>query len=240
MIAIFDLDETLIHGDCTTLWGEWLCKEGLVTDIPAFIETNERLMDAYRAQTLNQQDCIDLYLAPVKHLTTIEIDALVRRFIIEEIQPIVFQEGLTKIQNYQNKGKEVIIISASPLFLVTPIAELCFNLKTAFGIDVKVENDRYTGEIVGVIPYQDGKITTSEKYLTEKLRASGIEVNAQVLHEALSECSFYSDSINDLPLLSKVRYPYTVNPDITLYNVASAKEWPIFRFARIGNFSQAS
>lgn len=233
MIAIFDLDETLIHGDCSTLWTEWLCKVGYVEDIPALNDTNDALMAAYRAQTLQQQDCVDLILSPIKHLTIGEIDTLVRRFIIEEIQPIVYQEGLSKIENYRKNGTETIIISASPLFLVAPIAEICFNLPQAFGIDLHVINDCFTGEIKGVIPYQDGKITVSETYIKSHLETKGFASHPQAVTEFLANCAFYSDSINDLPLLSKVRYPFTVNPDTALYQIASVKEWPIFRFARI-------
>lgn len=240
MIAIFDLDETLIHGDCSTLWIEWLCDKGYVDDIPALTAANEALMNAYRAQTLQQQDCINLMLAPVKHLTTVEIDGLVRRFIVDEIQPIVYQEGLTKIENYRKNGTDTIIISASPLFLVSPIAEICFDLPNAFGIDLHIEDGFFTGEIKGVIPYQDGKITVSKTYIQSQLEAKGLASHTQAIAEFLANCAFYSDSINDLPLLSKVRYPFTVNPDTSLYQIASTKEWPIFRFARISGKAQVA
>lgn len=233
MIAIFDLDETLIHGDCATLWIQWLCDEGFVSDIPAYLAANEVLTIAYRAQTLNQQDCIDILLAPVKHLPITEIDLLVYRFIEEMIQPIVYQEGLKKIENYRQNGTETIIISASPFFLVEPIAKRCFNLETAFGINIATQNGYFLGNITGTIPYQEGKVKVSEDYLRTKLLMEGKEAHQLNIAEALAKAAFYSDSINDLPLLSKVRYPFTVNPDCSLYKIASEKEWPIFRFARV-------
>lgn len=240
MIAIFDLDETLIHGDCSTLWTQWLCKEGYVQDIEALDAANEALMIAYRAQTLQQQDCIDVILAPIKHLKTDAIDRLVRQFILEEIKPIVYQEGLMKLENYRKNSTETIIISASPSFLVKPIAEICFNLDHAFGIELHIINDFFTGEIKGVIPYQAGKITVSESFIADRLSAQGIEPHHNTIAEYLAGCAFYSDSINDLPLLSKVRYPFTVNPDTDLYQIASHKEWPIFRFARTQGTAQVA
>ncbi len=233
MIAIFDLDETLIHGDCTSLWGEWLCEQGYVADIPAYMAQSNALTKAYEAQTLDQQECVDLIFAPIKHLPTLEVDLLTRHFVTERIMPIVYREGLTKLDRYQAKGIETIIISASPNLLVKPIAELCFNVQAAFGIDVEINNGFYTGKIMGTIPYQAGKITVCEQYIAHKLQKMGAESHRAAIDAVLDNSYFYSDSINDLPLLSKVRYPNTVNPDSSLYHVASTKEWPIFRFAKV-------
>ena len=233
MIAIFDLDKTLIHGDCTSLWGEWLCERGYVTDIPEFMAQSIALTKAYEAQTLDQQECVDLILAPIKHLPIPEIDLLTRHFVTEKIMPIVYREGLTKLDRYQAKGIETIIISASPNLLVKPIAELCFNVQAAFGIDVEIYDGFYTGKIMGTIPYQSGKITICEQYIAQKLQKMGAENHRAAIDAVLDSAYFYSDSINDLPLLSKVRYPNTVNPDSSLYNIATTKEWPIYRFAKV-------
>ena len=233
MIAIFDLDETLIHGDCTALWGEWLCEQGYVTDIPAFMQQSYALTKAYEAQMLDQQECIDLIFAPIKHLQATEVDQLTRHFVTEKIMPIVFREGLKKIEHYRQKEIETIIISASPNLLVKPIAELCFNVSAAFGIEVETVNGFYTGKILGTIPYQAGKITVYEQYVTQKLQKMGAESHRAAIGAILASTYFYSDSINDLPLLSKVRYPNTVNPDHSLYNIATSKEWPIYRFAKV-------
>src|SRR5699024_10357089 len=81
MIAIFDLDETLIHGDCVTLWCQWLCEQGLVQDIDAFLQEEIRLMDAYKAKTLDQQDCMNHVFAPIVHLQINEVQALVAQFV---------------------------------------------------------------------------------------------------------------------------------------------------------------
>ncbi|UNM97487.1 HAD-IB family hydrolase [Ignatzschineria rhizosphaerae] len=233
MIAIFDLDETLIHGDCTALWGQWLCEQGYVTDIPTFIHQSNALTKAYEAQILDQQACIDLMFSPIKHLQADEIALLTKQFVSEKIMPIVYREGLKKIEHYKQKGIETIIISASPNLLVKPIAELCFNVSAAFGIEVEIINGFYTGKILGTIPYQAGKITVYEQYITQKLQKMGAESHRAAIDAILATTYFYSDSINDLPLLSKVRYPNTVNPDHSLYHIATTKEWPIYRFAKV-------
>ncbi len=233
MIAIFDLDETLIHGDSTALWSEWLCERGYVNDVASFLSQSNALTEAYEAQTLDQQACVDLVFSPIKHLPKDEIDLLTRHFVTEKIMPIVYREGLTKLERYKTKGIETIIISASPNLLVQPIAELCFNVEAAFGIEVEEMNGFYTGKILGIIPYQTGKVAVCEQYIVQKLKKMGAESHRAAIDAILDRSYFYSDSINDLPLLSKVRYPNTVNPDSSLYRIASNKEWPIYRFAKV-------
>lgn len=233
MLAIFDLDKTLIHGDCTSLWGEWLCERGYVHDIPKFKAQSHALTKAYENQTLDQQECIDLLLSPVKHLSKEEINHLTRHFVTEKIIPIVYQEGLNQLQRDHLKGIETIIISASPNILVQPIAERCFNVTAAFGIEIEEQNGFYTGKILGTIPYQSGKVTICEQYIAHKLQKMGAENHRAAIDAVLATSHFYSDSINDLPLLSKVRYPNIINPDHSLYHIASQKEWPIYRFITI-------
>lgn len=76
--------------------------------------------------------------------------------------------------------------------------------------------DRYTGEVMGVPCYQAGKIEHLQRWL------------AQNPHD-LSGSYFYSDSINDLPLLQRVDNPVVVDPDPSLQAHAETRGWPILR-----------
>lgn len=224
MIAIFDLDETLIHGDCVTLWCQWLCEQGLVQDVDAFLQEEIRLMDAYKAKTLDQQDCMNHVFAPIVHLQINEVQALVAQFVRAKILPIVYQAGLRLIQEHYDNSDDVIIISASPRIFVEEIARTCFNVDKFFGIEVAVENGYHTGEIQGLIPYQAGKVSVLKDYLDQHNIA---------IETALQHSYFYSDSSNDLPLLEIVAYPNVVNPDASLRVVAEDKDWPILEFTKL-------
>lgn len=224
MIAIFDLDETLIHGDCVTLWCQWLCEQGLVQDVDAFLQEEIRLMDAYKAKTLDQQDCMNHVFAPIVHLQTNEVQTLVAQFVRAKILPIVYQAGLRLIQEHYDNSDDVIIISASPRIFVEEIARTCFNVDKFFGIEVAEENGYYTGEIQGLIPYQAGKVSVFKDYLDQHNIA---------IETALQHSYFYSDSSNDLPLLEIVAYPNVVNPDASLRAVAEDKDWPILEFTKL-------
>lgn len=224
MIAIFDLDETLIHGDCVTLWCQWLCEQGLVQDVDAFLQEEIRLMDAYKAKTLDQQDCMNHVFAPIVHLQINEVQALVAQFVRAKILPIVYQAGLRLIQEHYDNSDDVIIISASPRIFVEEIARTCFNVDKFFGIEVAEENGYHTGEIQGLIPYQAGKVSVFKDYLDQHNIA---------IETALQHSYFYSDSSNDLPLLEIVAYPNVVNPDASLRAVAEDKDWPILEFTKL-------
>lgn len=224
MIAIFDLDETLIHGDCVTLWCQWICEQGLVQDVDAFLQEEIRLMDAYKAKTLDQQDCMNHVFAPIVHLQINEVQALVAQFVRAKILPIVYQAGLRLIQEHYDNSDDVIIISASPRIFVEEIARTCFNVDKFFGIEVAEENGYHTGEIQGLIPYQAGKVSVFKDYLDQHNIA---------IETALQHSYFYSDSSNDLPLLEIVAYPNVVNPDASLRAVAEDKDWPILEFTKL-------
>lgn len=224
MIAIFDLDETLIHGDCVTLWCQWLCEQGLAQDVDAFLQEEIRLMDAYKAKTLDQQDCMNHVFAPIVHLQINEVQALVAQFVRAKILPIVYQAGLRLIQEHYDNSDDVIIISASPRIFVEEISRTCFNVDKFFGIEVAEENGYHTGEIQGLIPYQAGKVSVFKDYLDQHNIA---------IETALQHSYFYSDSSNDLPLLEIVAYPNVVNPDASLRAVAEDKDWPILEFTKL-------
>jgi len=224
MIAIFDLDETLIHGDCVTLWCQWLCEQGLVQDVDAFLQEEARLMDAYKAKTLDQQDCMTHIFKPIAHLNINNAQALIAQFVKAKIKPIVYQAGVRLIQEHYDNSDDVIIISASPRVFVEEIARSCFNVDKYFGIEVSEHDNCYTGEIIGLIPYQAGKVDVYKAHLTQN------NIDAEI---ALQHSYFYSDSSNDLPLLRVVAYPNVVNPDDALRTVAEAQNWPILEFTKL-------
>lgn len=224
MIAIFDLDETLIKGDCVTLWSQWLCEQGFVQDIDAFLQEEIALMDAYKAKTLDQQDCMHHVFSPIAHLSTQDVNALIVQFVQDKITPIVYQAGKNLVQAHYDNGDDVLIISASPKILVQEIAKTCFHVLQAFGIEIMIKNNCYTGNIQGIVPYQAGKVDVFQAYLSEH----NINIMA-----ALQYSYFYSDSSNDLPLLEIVAYPNVVNPDEGLQKIAIANDWPILQFTTL-------
>jgi HAD superfamily phosphoserine phosphatase-like hydrolase len=111
----------------------------------------------------------------------------------------------------------VVIVTATNEFVTRPIAR-------AFGVDeliaIELETDERgepTGEIRGVPSFREGKVARVEQWLA----ARGLDWS-HVQHS-----TFYSDSMNDLPLLEKVHEPVATQPDARLRALALERGWRI-------------
>lgn len=214
-VAIFDLDETLIAGDCSTLWCEQMGRLGWV-DSAWFLQRNDELMAAYKAGDLSMQDYMAFSLEPMAGRTPEEIEHLVEPWVEDFIEPIIFSDACKAIAEHRAQGDRILVISASGVHLVKAIAER-LGIDEVLAIDLDVQHGVYSGATQGVLTYQQGKVTR----LLEWLDAEG---------ENLEGASFYSDSHNDLPLLQTVDYPHVVNPDPVLLEHAQQAGWPVHQW----------
>ena len=215
-LAIFDLDETLIHGDCATLWSEQMVRLGWV-DGESFLRRDRELMEAYGKGHLAMEDYMAFSLEPLIGRTPEEVDHLVEPWVEDFIEPIIFSEATRTIAEHRKAGDRILVISASGVHLVGPIASR-LGIDEYLGIELEVEKGFYTGKTVGTLTYREGKITRLLEWLDQQ-------------EENLEGASFYSDSRNDLPLLLKVDHPYVVNPDPVLREHAEKNGWPILAWA---------
>ena len=211
-LAIFDLDETLIHGDCSSLWSEQMVRLGWV-DGESFMQRDKELMDAYGRGHLAMEDYMAFSLEPLIGRTPAEIDHLVGPWVEDFIEPIIFSDATKTIAAHRQAGDRILVISASGTHLVKPIAER-LGIDEVLAIELDVAHGVYSGKTVGTLTYREGKITRLLEWLDAE-------------EENLEGASFYSDSRNDLPLLLKVDFPHVVNPDPVLLEQAEKSAWPI-------------
>ncbi|MGE8069283.1 HAD family hydrolase [Pseudomonas sp. NPDC089569] len=211
-LAIFDLDETLIHGDCASLWSEQMARLGWV-DGESFLRRDKELMDAYGRGHLAMEDYMTFSLEPMIGRTPQEVEHLVGPWVEDFIEPIIFSDATKAIAAHRKAGDRILVISASGTHLVAPIAER-LGIDEILGINLEVAHGVYTGKTVGTLTYREGKITRLLEWLDAE-------------EENLEGASFYSDSRNDLPLLLKVDFPHAVNPDPALREQAEKAGWPI-------------
>ncbi|MFJ5295341.1 HAD family hydrolase [Pseudomonas sp. NPDC088368] len=214
-LAIFDLDETLIHGDCASLWSEQMGRLGWV-DPESFMKKDHELMEAYSKGDLAMEDYMAFSLEPMIGRTPEEVDFLVGPWVEDYIEPIIFSDATRTIAEHRANGDRILIISASGVHLVQAIAER-IGVDEVLAIDLEVAHGVYSGNTRGVLTYREGKITRLMEWLDQE-------------GENLEGASFYSDSRNDLPLLQKVDFPHVVNPDAVLKEAAEKAGWPIHRW----------
>lgn len=214
-LVIFDLDDTLIHGDCATLWSEQMGRLGWV-DPDSFMRKNNELMAAYSRGELAMEEFMDFSLEPMIGRTPEEVAHLVEPWVEDIIEPLIYSDATKTIARHRQNRDRILVISASGTHLVTPIAAR-IGIDEVLGIELDVAHGVYSGKTVGVLTYREGKVAR----LTQWLEQEG---------ESLEGAYFYSDSRNDLPLLSKVDFPQVVNPDPVLQAHAEQAGWPIHQW----------
>ena len=211
-LAIFDLDETLIDGDCASLWAQHMVDLQWV-DGDSFLAREQELMRLYGRGELAMEDYMAFTLSPLVGRTPEEVAYVVEPFVEDVIEPLIFSDAMRCIAEHRAAGDRILVISASAVFLVEAIAER-LGIGEVLAIDLEQQHGCYSGKTCGVLTYREGKVTRLQHWLGEQA-------------ESLEGAFFYSDSRNDLPLLSQVSNPRAVNPDVALQAHAQENGWPI-------------
>ncbi len=211
-LAIFDLDNTLLGGDSDYLWGRHLISLGVV-DGDYYEQTNQKFFDDYRAGRLDIDAFLRFSLAPLSHHPLEQLQQWREAFMREHIEPILLPAALALVEQHRGQGDTLMIITATNAFVTKPIAQR-FGIGHLIATEPALVGGRYSGEIIGPPAFREGKV--------ERLR-QWLETNS----ESLSGSTFYSDSINDLPLLETVEFPVAVDPDERLARIARERSWPI-------------
>lgn len=210
-LALFDLDNTLLTGDSDEEWFNFLAASG---HIDAAVETakNEEMMRRYRDGSADTLAFIEFYLRLLTLHDVPTLEAWRAEYLAKHIHPRIPQAARDLLA--EHAADLVVIVTATNRFLTTPIAaEL--GVEHLVATDPEMREGRYTGKCLGVPSFREGKIAR----ITDWLAARGTRL------EDYAEIWFYSDSINDLPLLERVTHPVVVDPDPKLAAVAAERGW---------------
>ncbi|MAB99238.1 MAG: HAD-IB family hydrolase [Pseudomonadaceae bacterium] len=214
-LAIFDLDDTIINGDCATLWSEEMVKLGWV-DGESFMARDHELMALYAKGELAMETYMQFSLSPLVGRTEEELAFVIEPFVEDVIEPRFYSDATRCIATHRKNGDRILVISASAHFLVSAIAAR-LGIDEVLAIDLELSRGTYTGNTQGVLTYREGKVCRLKDWL-------------QANDESLQGAYFYSDSRNDLPLLQQVDKPHTVNPDPALKAHAEQAGWPVLNW----------
>ncbi len=212
-LALFDLDETLINGDCSSLWSAFMVEQGWVADPDFFLQQDAEMMRLYAVGQMDMTEYMNWTLTPLKGRSEADVAVMVEKFVHEVIAGRVYDDARQCLSQHHAQGHRTIVISASGEHLVAPIARY-LGIGETLAIGVETCNGLFTGFTQGVLTFREGKVT--------RLMALLDQDDTQ-----LANASFYSDSHNDLPLLTKVGKPCAVNPDAILLQHARQAGWPI-------------
>ena len=214
-LALFDLDHTLLPLDSDHTWGVFTTEMGW-NDPAVFSQRNDEFYAHYQAGTLDIHDYVRFATRAARERGAIAAAQAHARYMDDVIRPRITSEALALVRSHQLAGDTVMIVTATNEFVTRPIAQ-------AFGVSeliaVELERDAtgwITGEIQGTPSFREGKVIRVAQWLSQH----GLDWGDV-------EMTFYSDSMNDLPLLEKAHHPVATNPDARLRQLATERGWRI-------------
>jgi HAD superfamily hydrolase (TIGR01490 family) len=218
-LTLFDLDGTLLATDSDHAFGEFLVRVGWV-DAQTFKQRNDAFYADYLAQTLDVQAYVEFATSAWRDRDAGDLQAVQQQFMREVIEPALLPVARQTVRQHVEAGDRVALVTATNEVVTRPIAH-------AFGIEhlvaTELERDaqgRVTGAIRGTPSFREGKIARVDAWLalTGHTRAD------------FERVTFYSDSMNDLPLLERVSHPIATNPSPALAAVARERGWPVLQW----------
>lgn len=209
-LALFDLDNTLLSGDSDVEWLSFLIEEGVVPQSEQ--AANEDMARRYSAGTVPVLDFVRFYLRMYPSHTMEQLLAWRTKFVENKIIPRIPQASRTLVDSHRDDLS--VIITATNRFLTEPIAAL-LGVPHLIATEPEMRDGRFTGEVAGTPCMREGKIERLRTWLKQRGAALA----------DYPESWFYSDSINDLPLLLHVTRPVVVDPDPRLAVEAERRGW---------------
>lgn len=217
-LALFDLDHTLLPIDSDYSWGKFLVSIGAI-DKEKFDRDNERLMAQYNAGTIVVTESLPILLGQLVGHSRAKLDEWRAQYIEQIIKPAITPQALALVNHHKQRGHLCAIVTGTNSFITAPIAPL-FGIEHLLGtIPTMHDNGTFTGGWTDTPTFRGGKVERVERWLAQTCLHWG----------AFEETWFYSDSINDVPLLEKVTHPVATNPAPSLEKIAIERGWRMIK-----------
>ena len=213
-LALFDLDNTLLEGDSDHAWGEFLINRGLV-DQRKHRAANNQFYKDYLDENLDMHAYIAFSLDPILTYTINQRSALLADFMKQCIENMMLKKAQALVNAHKSQGDLCVIVTATNNVITMPIAR-AFKISNLIATEAELDKNFLTGKIVGAPCYQQGKIEKLNQWL-----------KSQPNNLSLDDSIFYSDSINDLPLLEAANEAVAVDPDHKLLQLSRERDWGI-------------
>ncbi|MEU1514811.1 HAD-IB family hydrolase [Streptomyces sp. NPDC005811] len=211
--AFFDLDNTVMQGAALFHFGRGLYKR-------KFFETRDLARFAWQQAWFrlagvedpeHMQDARDSALSIVKGHRVAELMSIGEEIYDEYMAERIWPGTRALAQAHLDAGQKVWLVTAAPVEIATVIARR-LGLTGALGTVAESVDGVYTGKLVG-------------EPLHGPAKAEAVRALAAAEGLDLSRCAAYSDSHNDIPMLSLVGHPYAINPDSKLRKHARGLDW---------------
>jgi HAD superfamily hydrolase (TIGR01490 family) len=216
--AFFDLDKTIIAKSSALAFNKSFYAGGLINRRSVLRSAYAHFVFLVGGADHDQMEKMREFLSRMVtgwHVDTVR--EIVSDTLHNIVDPLVYDEAVSLIEDHHLAGRDVIIVSASGSEMVEPIGEL-LGADAVIATRLAVEEGRYTGAI--------------DFYAYAENKAEAITELAELRGYDLARSFAYSDSITDVHMLEVVGHPHAVNPDKELRRVAKERDWPVLVFSR--------
>ena len=215
-LALFDLDHTLLPLDSDYQWAQYLAKSGRAGDPEVALRRNEELMERYNAGDLTAEQAAEFMLGLLAAHPPHLLAAWHEDFMHRVIRPAMTEQAVELVRKHLAAGDLCAVVTATNSFVTAPIAR-AFGVPHLIATDPEYVAGRYTGRIAGTPSFKHGKVIRVNDWLSR--------LDRRLVD--FEKSYFYSDSLNDLPLLEVVTHPIVTNPSEGLLRVARDRKWPV-------------
>ena len=212
ILALFDLDGTILNGDSDKEWNTFLIEKGIVKR-EFYYAKNEEYFRQYKEGILNIYEYQNFALSLLKKYTLNELEPLRIEYLQDKIKPLVKPQALDLIAWHKKQNHTILIVTTTNRFVVEKIAEH-LKMDDLIACDPEVVNDRFTGNIVGTPSFREGKLLRVNQWINE----SGKKFS-------LKDSYYYGDSINDFFVMEAVGNPIVIDGDEKILEIASKRNW---------------
>lgn len=215
-LALFDLDHTLLPLDSDYQWADFLARTGRAGDPAEARRRNDDLMERYNRGELTAEQAAEFMLGLLAAHSPVELAAWHEEFMRDVIRPSLTVQAVDVVRGHLAAGDLCALVTATNSFVTAPIAR-AFGVQHLIATDPEYRDGRYTGRIEGTPSFRKGKVVRVNQWLAGMGLALG----------DFAESYFYSDSVNDVPLLEAVTRPIAANPSPGLREIAQARGWQV-------------
>jgi len=214
-LALFDLDNTLLAGDSDYEWGQFLIHRG-VLDREEYEAQNKAYYAQYVAGTLDIHEYLQFALGPLAQHDPADLRRWHDEFMRTRILPMIGAKARALVDQHREADDLCAVVTATNRFVTEPIVRE-FGLTHLVATEAEMIGGRFTGRVAGTPSFREGKVRRVEEWL------AGLGQRIEDFESSV----FYSDSMNDLPLLTHVTRPVAVDPDDALAAEAARRGWPV-------------
>lgn len=215
-LALFDLDHTLLPLDSDYQWADFLARTGRAGDPVEARRRNDDLMERYNRGELTAEQAAEFMLGLLAAHTPYDLAAWHEEFMAEVIRPAITPAAIELVDRHLRAGDLCAVVTATNSFVTAPIAR-AFGVPHLVATDPEYAAGRHTGSILGTPSFREGKVVRVRDWL------AGMDLKLADFAESF----FYSDSVNDVPLLEQVTRPIATNPSPALRAIAQRQGWEV-------------